>query len=335
LQTPIADFDVPSRYISQNEEYEYNSPTHTFKTSSSSVNSNGDQRLFEYKYPKDYDTIVGTADQMTGALKLMLKNNLVKYPIEVVHKVNDKVTDAELTLFRVSENNFLNVDRVLKCQFAQPIEDNSLIRSEINSINQFEYDSKYKVETIFDKYTEFGRLQQFHGLDNIKISYIWGYGGSLVIAQVENAGYDNIFHTSFEDDPTTETFLSQSKTGKYAHQGTFEVILSDKATGQYVLQYWISNDGIYWTENISDLQIANESTSIVIGSSGSFLDEVRLIPKGSVIRTMTYSPLVGLTSNTDANGNSTYYEYDSTGRLVIVRDNSRNILKQIKYNYAQ
>ena len=48
----------------------------------------------------------------------------------------------------------------------------------------------------------------------------------------------------------------------------------------------------------------------------------------------TYMPMLGITSETDPAGHTSYYEYDAFGRLRIIRDQYRNILKKYCYNYA-
>lgn len=55
--------------------------------------------------------------------------------------------------------------------------------------------------------------------------------------------------------------------------------------------------------------------------------------KHAFITTYTHELLVGVASETDPNGKTTYYQYDGMNRLSIVRDNGRNIIKKICYNY--
>ncbi|OQP46234.1 hypothetical protein A4H97_31215 [Niastella yeongjuensis] len=63
------------------------------------------------------------------------------------------------------------------------------------------------------------------------------------------------------------------------------------------------------------------------------LNNLRNIP-GALVETYTYKPFIGMTSSSDANGRTTYYEYDGVGRLIHLRDKDNNILKKFCYNYA-
>lgn len=61
------------------------------------------------------------------------------------------------------------------------------------------------------------------------------------------------------------------------------------------------------------------------------LDEVRLYPSNARLQTTTYDPLVGKTSECDSNGRITYYSYDGLGRLKMIRDENRNVIKAYEY----
>ncbi|MBB5648888.1 DUF5977 domain-containing protein [Pedobacter cryoconitis] len=52
------------------------------------------------------------------------------------------------------------------------------------------------------------------------------------------------------------------------------------------------------------------------------------------LTTYSYKPLVGLTSQTDVKGQTTYYEYDSFQRLKNIKDQNQNLVKNIQYNYV-
>lgn len=60
----------------------------------------------------------------------------------------------------------------------------------------------------------------------------------------------------------------------------------------------------------------------------------RNLPNAQVT-TYTYSPEIGITSETDPAGRVTYFGYDAQGRLKTIKDADRKILKLIDYQYAQ
>lgn len=67
----------------------------------------------------------------------------------------------------------------------------------------------------------------------------------------------------------------------------------------------------------------------------TFNTNLRNTLPNAMIRTFTYKPLIGITSETDENGKTTYYEYDSLGRLQYIKDQDLNIIKEYNYNYKQ
>lgn len=56
--------------------------------------------------------------------------------------------------------------------------------------------------------------------------------------------------------------------------------------------------------------------------------------KKALITTYTYKPGVGMTSETDPQGRTTYYEYDSFQRLSVIKDFNNHILKTYNYHYG-
>jgi YD repeat-containing protein len=138
------------------------------------------------------------------------------------------------------------------------------------------------------------------------------------------------FHTSFEENGVLN---ADSKTGRKVWSGAYSLNLPGVA-GNYKLTYWKKTDSDEWTL-IEDVVSGNAGVvqSMNIGSPGSVIDEVRLHPVGSVMTTYTYDPLIGVTSSTDSNQLTTYYEYDAFGRLQVVKDPDKNIVKHYKYHY--
>lgn len=67
----------------------------------------------------------------------------------------------------------------------------------------------------------------------------------------------------------------------------------------------------------------------------TFNNNLRNSCSSCLLTTYTYDPIFGMTSQTDPNGVTTYYEYDSLGRLETIRDNEGKILKTYTYNYIQ
>lgn len=86
---------------------------------------------------------------------------------------------------------------------------------------------------------------------------------------------------------------------------------------------------------ISNMNILNNPSS-----DQQLRDELNRIRTGlaatsAMVVTYTYSPLLGITSETDANGRTTYYEYDTLGRLKLVKNQDGKILKQYDYQFQK
>jgi hypothetical protein len=78
--------------------------------------------------------------------------------------------------------------------------------------------------------------------------------------------------------------------------------------------------------------IAKGATNSIILTGNANIDELRIYPQDARMRTTTYDPLIGKTSECDENNRITYYLYDDLGRLQFVQDEHHNVIKMYEYN---
>ncbi len=80
--------------------------------------------------------------------------------------------------------------------------------------------------------------------------------------------------------------------------------------------------------NSTSFNSIRSDVSYLKGLLGNYISD-----NGYQLSLYTYKPLLGMTSQTDPNGKTTYYEYDDFGRLKIIKDNNENILRSNSYHY--
>lgn len=73
----------------------------------------------------------------------------------------------------------------------------------------------------------------------------------------------------------------------------------------------------------SDIELENLET---------LLNKLRVQYPDALVTTYTYNKW-GLKSQTEPNGVTTYYEYDSFGRLISIKDQDQKVIKYFEYNY--
>jgi len=293
---------VNATILQQRNDYEYNYQNYQL-SKITTYTSDGKKKEQFFKYPIDNYTAYW-GDQT--AIDTMKNRNFISSPIVdslVVDNVNIQLT---LNQYGLVGNQLIPI--AVKQKFQGGNLDNVL--------NVLKFDS-------YDNPLEY---QKRNSSIN---SYIWGYNNTYPIAEAINTTWNNIFYTSFED-AEGNSADDDSKTGKKSRVNGYQKFLSNLSNGQYVLSYWQKSDNS-WTFQTNTVSVS--SGSFIITLAGQ-IDELRLYPQGAQMTTYTYEPLIGISSQTDVNNRTTYYEYDGMGRLSLIRDEDGNIVKKYCYNYA-
>jgi hypothetical protein len=176
-----------------------------------------------------------------------------------------------------------------------------------------------------------GVYQWFYSTGDIQFtSDFTGIDFSLSANYITKRKAYKVFHTSFEEDGQPN---SKARSGSKVWTGTYSLSLPGD-NGNYTLSYWKSSNSGPWTLINQTINITSGTVQpLTIGDNSSVIDEVRLFPVGAQMTTYTHDPLIGMTSMTDPNNITTYYEYDSFNRLNFIKDANKNIVKALDYNY--
>jgi YD repeat-containing protein len=216
-------------------------------------------------------------------------------------------------------------------------------------------DSQYAPRIVIDSYDGSGNIVQQHKVSDEPTSYIWDYYKDYPIASVKNAAQADVAFTSFEADgsgnwtiPDTTRNRALALTGNisYRLKGTNSISKSSlNSTTTYIVGFWEDSSANTITVNGASatpkITIGNWTyyedtvsrvTTITVGGMG-LIDELKLFPKGALMTTYTYAPLIGMKSQCDPSGKIIYYTYDGLGRLKLIKDQYGNILKRYDYQY--
>ncbi len=337
-------------YAETKTEYRYNS--NNYQVSQVRVSqSNGDITQKDIQYNVDfYDG---------AALSKLTANNILNVPVTVtesVIKAGSSVVSGlvkNVTEFSQLADGNIKPIRTLSARTARPQATGwaayygpgvSFNSPDFAVTQVFTYDSRGNLTGMKD--------EGAHSVTNL-----YDYDDKYVTGSAINADVqtDKIAYTSFESDnwggwtlTGGAPIISQPViTGARAitmasHNILTTTITADKA---YTLSFWASaamqvngnatllksaptiNGFTYY-----EYKIAAGTTTVTITGNAN-LDELRIYPFASRLRTVTYDPVIGKTSECDENNRVRYYEYDELGRVRYIRDEHRNIVKMYEYNY--
>ncbi len=170
--------------------------------------------------------------------------------------------------------------------------------------------------------------------------------GKLIGKEKTNYGFFNgtalIKPASISKQNGTGTPYTTIQFNKYDEFGNIlELQASDGIKNAYVWSYFKSRPvaKVAGADYASIQPLINQQVlSYPYGGEAQLLaevDKIRIQIPSAVVSTFLYDSKSdwGMKQLKDANGFSTYYEYDMMGRLVKVRDNNNKILTQLEYKY--
>lgn len=238
------------------------------------------------------------------------------------------------------------------------------IANEMESLNMTALPIE-QTETFFDAET---------GEEKVKTSFVYEYGkehDNIVLKRIHTLRPEvpetpstvstNSWFSDYQADYHKEAEYTYNQYGKpvienrktgtiifyvWAHQNAYPVVVAEtNLSVADSLENKIEEDYYYFLDQIDlILKLANiggfeEIQSFAEPQSVSkwslFNTKLRAFFADYNISTYTYLPLVGMTSGTNAEGKTTYFEYDGAGRLRRIKDHNGSIVKTYKYNYIQ
>jgi hypothetical protein len=297
--------------VTSTTTYQYNA--HGYRTSEQTTLHDGKIRSTEFKYLMDYDTT-------SGWLKELNRRNNRREALEIVNKVNALTTTGTFVKYQTINNNTVPFE-VYEIETDVPKTVSTTTPGGIPPS-----DMKLKGTITYDSY---GNIVSTQEKDNMFTSYIWGHGNKYVIAKVDNALSNQIYHTSFEE--ATANVSTTAKTGNKAYSGTAAFTVPLPSAGTYKLTYWKKTGTADWVF----FETTMSAATAIGGGTNVLIDEVRVYPATALMTTYTHDLLIGLKSITDPRCYTTSYHYDSFGRLMYVKDHDGKITHHYKYHYKE
>ena len=335
-----------TQFVETHTTYQYNFETPNYEVKSITVRqSNGDYVTRNIAYSGDFTG---------GAFDVMNTNNMVSVPVSVQEYISKASGSSGYMSQKVTEFTQLSNGDIKPLQVLEERADRPSGWTYYGGPSNTDY-SKFHVTQLFT-YDGAGNLIGAKDEGNRLVANIYDYQDKYTVASVINADavVDKPAYTSFETNVLGGWLLSGAAnyvnnngiTGARVFNLAGSTLSAPLNTAKpYLLSFWANSSGVVVTGGATltksapvingftyyEYEIA-AGTGTVSVTGSAYIDELRLYPKNARMRTVTYDPLIGKTSECDENNRANYYEYDDLARLRFIKDENRNIVKMYEYN---
>jgi YD repeat-containing protein len=269
----------------------------------------------------------------------MVRRNMLSVPVEIVQARNGVQLGS------------------VKNSYTDVFGDSSLFKSA--SVKYQRMISEANEERLsFQVYDHVGNILDVAKDGSERKSYLWDHASAYPVAEITQAAWQDVAYSSFEADGKGNwVYTNAGQTPSYGAmtgRKSYSLSSGNITSGSlnldqtYLLSYWKRTDlggvsvnvggtGTPMTERNGWTlmqHVITHATAVTLSGSG-VIDELRLYPQKAQMKTTTYDPLIGMTSQCDVNNRIIYYEYDDFGRLQTIRDQDRNIVKTFQYHYKR
>jgi len=357
----VYDQNDTTKYVTTVNKSFYDNPLNYLLTRSKLTDSKGNIHVSKQTYPQDY--IVSGGLTNNAILDSLIGRNMVAETIEKRDSLyyagnpTGYVTGASESRYRQlsANSNPMVLDKLYKLDIVGPVTNFVPMSVSGNTYNQ---DSRYRQLISFDTYDGSNNISQYTLLYQPSVSILWDYRAVSPIAQVKGAAQTDIAYTSFEAQGTGNWTVGSSArdsvtvalTGTKSYNLALGNISKSGLTSAttYVVSYWTKNSSpLTITGTITGYPVkgftnsngwtyyehkVTGQTTITLSGTGN-IDEVRLYPQSAEMTSYTYNPLTGVSSINDARAGINFFEYDGFQRLVNIKDQYGNIVKNYTYHY--
>lgn len=189
LKSKVVSSYLDGIVLKDSSTYEYNGDFQLAK--SERWSSDGKVRSQTSTYPSDLGSVTG-GDAFSLGVRKMQESRLLNVPVETVTSereqgsILEQVTGAELVEFHTEA---ANPRKLMKLESISPLADFYRVA---NVSGGLATDTRYKPRIHFGAFTPSGGLSEQQVERGPLTTYLWGYGGLYPIAQISNAGIQQV-----------------------------------------------------------------------------------------------------------------------------------------------